>query len=516
MTAARVGAAVAYNTYRGALAPDDTMTNSTWDAYDQRLLRYAQYTMYYNNTVYTSLNKYLARLREESGLYKHVRGVYNPVARYVELYVAKVYGGALDMDTLEGGAIPLVYDNPSLQPALRTLWRDSNWQRKKSLYVRYGAKLGDTAIKIVDDRSSGRVRMEVLHPGKIKSAALDEVGNVKEVVIEYTRNDDIDALHSRNYTYTEVITQERFSTYRDGDLYPFYTDANGEPVAEWDNEYGFVPVVIASAMDSGFAWGQTGFTNALPKVDEINDAASVTNDSVRKIVNPLWYFSGVEKKDSLDASAASRDAIPAIYGPPESQPFAMVQSINIADATNNIQQMLLELERDMPELAISRLRESSTQLTAPGVRAGYSDAIGRIQEVRGNLDGPLIAAQQMALSIGGYNRYRDYEGFTLDSYERGDTAHYIQQRPVIEDTLSKQERVQSLIQAGASIGLIMAELDYTQDEIDAETNQQREREAGQIAGTMEGLVRNMFTEDSDDGAEADDNETPIGESDEAA
>ena len=238
-------------------------------------------------------------------------------------------------------------------------------------------------------------------------------------------------------------------------------------------------------------WGANSFHGQMGKIDELNDAASLLNDQVRKAVNVMWYFAGVAKRTEIDASQDqnttastldqlkhAKDKLPAVYGPKESQPYPLIAPVDITAAGVNIDRMLLELERDMPELALHRVREGGN-LTAPGVRSGYSDAIDRFVEAQGNYDDGIIRAQKMGVSIGGLRGYEGFQSFNLDSFDKGDLEHFIKDRPVIEDELSKIERINALQAAGASIDLIMQEMDFDEETIAKEKarKEQAQREA---------------------------------------
>jgi hypothetical protein len=219
----------------------------------------------------------------------------------------------------------------------------------------------------------------------------------------------------------------------------------------------------------GLTWKANAFHHAVGKIDELNDSASLVNDQIRLSVRTRWYYAGISKKTDLTLGGdEKKDQIPEVYGPKDSQPIAMVANLDLTSALQNIQAMLEEVERDLPELALSRLRQQGGNLTAPGVRTVYSDAIGRITEARGNYDDALVRAQQMAVSIGGYNRYPGFLPFDLRSYELGDLDHYIAERPVIEDSLSQMERIGIMQQIDGKPAdrLILRELKIAEDEID--------------------------------------------------
>jgi hypothetical protein len=423
---------------------------------------------YYNNVVYSSIASWAAQLRYTRKLYKHIRGIYNPVARLVELYVSKVYGGRLDMTTLTAGAIPIETGNEDVRPAIAQLWAWSNWDRAKNLYVRHGAKFGDVALKVVDDRLRSQVRLEVLHPALIKDITTDAIGNILRIVIEYEAKEEVEAPvyntepEPRTYVYTEVITPTSFETYKNGEPFAYYTDAKGKPTAAWDNEYGFVPVVLCQHRDLGLGWGAAAYMDAMRKIDELNDAASLLNDQMRKAVTPIWYFAGIKRAEEVAVGTDDKDALPAIYGPQDSAVQPMIADVDLASGLSNLQAMLAEIERDMPELALHRIRETGN-LTAPGVRAAYSDAIDRIVEARGNYDAALVRAQSMALAIGGHNGYDGFQGFSLADYLNGQLDHSIGDRPIVQDELTRLDLVQLLLQSQAPLDAVWEVLGVPED-----------------------------------------------------
>lgn len=465
----------AYNKF--ALVPTD---NFQWNSRQSRLFRYALYEAFYNGIVYQSITIFAARYKFDNNLYKFIRSIYNVVFRIVEAYVSKVYGGQLDFEDLSRGAIPITQGSDELKAAIKQLWINSNWQTEKSKYVRYGAMLGDVALKIVDDPEKEKAYIEVIHPGKIKEAEFDNVNNVKAVTIEYYRfyPDGI-----KTYLYCEKIDKEQFQFFRDGQSYDYINDTANGPYSHYANPYGFVPMVIVKHKDMGQQWGANAYHTQLGKINELNDAASLLADQIRKAINVVWYYAGVRQADDIDISVDEKDQIPAMYGPEGSQPFPMIANIDISAAESVITDGLqAELERDLPELSLHRLREGG-HVTAPGVRASFSDAIDRFTEAQGMYDDGLIRIHKMGVSIGGWRGYAGFEGFNLDSYDKGDLDHYINMRPIVVDELSKFEKVQALQAAQAPIWLVLRELDYDQDTIDEvkaekEANQQMMFQAG--------------------------------------
>lgn len=445
------------------LIPSDLYS---WDEFDSRFLRYSMGEMFYVNKAYKDIAKFSARMKSNDHLYKFIRGIYNPVFRLTEGYVSKVYGGGIDWQELTGGSIPITDATPQTIDAIRQLWVWSNWGTRKSLYVRNGAKYGDSVLKVVDQPSRGKVSIEVLHPAKLRDYKLDNAGNVTYGRIEYyVPGEGSDP----GYMYREDLERDVIRTFKDGKPHAFYADAADRPVNSWENEAGFVPLVLTKHRDVGMNSGMTAYHPALDKVNEINDAASILADAIRNAVNIVWFVPGLGDTTDLTPTKTSRDDVTILSARSEKvgTPFPMTANIDLAGAGANIDRQLSELEQDLPELALHQLRAARNQ-TAPGVERAFDDAIGRYKEAQGNYDDGLIRANKMGLSIGGMRRYKHFESFDLSSYAAGDEDHYIASRKIMGDDLSKQDRIAALRDAdGKSTGileLILEELDI--DETD--------------------------------------------------
>jgi hypothetical protein len=470
MTAIGAGFSAGRAAYLGydqeALAP---LSAYQWDAYASRLFRYTHYRHYYNNTVYSELERYAVAHKEKSnqGLYRHVRPVYNPAARGVDLYPSKVYGGQLDIEELSSGAIPLRLKSDAQKRAIRQLWQWSNWGIQKSLYVTTGAMLGDVFIKLVDEPDKGRVRLEVQIPDIYKELEFNSVGSVTRYVIEYNR---VDVITGKSYVYKEEGNKEWFRTYKDGELFAYTQDGDGKPAPEWRNIYGFVPVVhVPHKLTVGARFGTSSVHKVLWKIDEINSAASRVNDQIAKVVNTIYHAKGLQGSVSFELND-DKGQMPLLKTDSTVDLIPLVNNLDITAATDNVTQMLMEIERDMPELSLHRIRESG-QATAPGVRAAYSDAIDLINEASGLYDDGLVRAHQMAMTIGGIRGYQDFTGFNEGSYDNGDLDHSIAPRDVIDDSLSQYEKVTFLMQAfsipnRAEKKMALKELGYTEKEIE--------------------------------------------------
>lgn len=485
-------------TYRfPALAPEFTpsyLARDQWDDYPSRLFRYGHYGLFYHNMAFTALETYRAQHLSERGLYRFTRPIYNPVFRLVELEAAKAYGGALDWEDFSEGAMPLVGATPAIRDAVRQLCKWSNWGAYKSLYGRNLARFGDGVLYVATDLPAAKVRIEVLHPALIAELKTNAVGHAEFVAIEYDRQDDPQAPPWR---YRMEIDKGSFRTFRDGEPAAIHTDAAGRQVAEWDNPYGFVPIATAKSLDIGQVFGATSFHATLPKIEEACDLASILHDQIRKAITAPWYLAGVRDLKELreqtatagESDEAERNSVPVILGPEGSRAEQMIAHLDIPGAVQALERTLEEIEDEIPQLSLNRLRRSGGDLTYPGITTAYDDAISRIQEFRGNADAALLRALQMGISIGAAHRFEDFQGFTLDSYRQGALDFRIDERPVIRQALSTKEEIELLIQADAPSEWVWKKLGYEDAEIAAALTQQvaaTRQVAAQLISVMAG------------------------------
>lgn len=380
-----------------------------------------------NEDPFRVLDKYIV----SQDLYINIHGIFNPTMRLVEFYVANIFGGRLDKQAGDGSrlptAIPILTENESIRPALANLWRWSNWSIKKSLLTRYGVALGNVGLMPIDDLARQQVILDVIPPWEVTGLQLDLRGNVIYWRQSYTY------LDGEGYTrlYTIEIDKERFRTYRDERLFAY----DGNPGSEWSNPYGFVPVVWIKHKEAGGDLGLCAFHSTIPKINNLNDQASHLADQIKKLVHVQWLLTGTQEPSSGTFQSAD-GSVSQVWSTtnPDAKAIPLNDQFDIGGVVDALKAQMDEIKEDHPELTFAKIREKmggSGDMPARAVRLALHDAVTLVEEARVQYEDGLTRAQQMALTIGGLRKYKDFEAFDLDSYERGEIDHQIGVRDVV-------------------------------------------------------------------------------------
>lgn len=492
-----------------------------WASYDARLQRYSVYWALYENSIYRdTLNLYATKLKADLGLYRHIRSIYNPAFRLGEFWATHLMGGAYDPAAGDGdetpSSLPIVTTNTAIRPAIERLWRDSNWQVGKSIWSRYGAVMGDAPLKVVDDPEKGRVSLVPIDPRKLRDFVVDSAGNIKAYALEEYRDDPL--LPGQKVRYVETAERDGetviYRTYRGEGMALFAWDPNP---AEWTVDYGFVPMVWAQHLNVGAGSGWSELHSDRSKIFEVDDQASNLSDFVRRMVNAPWVLSGAKAPEQplsihpnfSQASQAppvgmtdsrTKDKQGMLYLPdPQARPHALVTDLNIADVTANILALTDEIERDYPELRFDKLRASG-DASGEALRIARQPAEAKVLARRSGYDDALVRAQMMALAIGGFRGYDQYQGFSLDSYNAGALDHTVGPRPVfdldeidrISDETARATALKAMVDAGVPLASAMRRAGYKPDEI-----QQAEAEKAANDARAEALARQQANTQTD-------------------
>jgi len=415
---------IAVKAFRENYVTSDFLDVDDFEDYGARLVRYQILWAWYENTAFRDIHKWAQLYRKSYGLYKYIRNIYNPSFRLSEFWKMLIWGGLLDPEARDVGAIPIVAKDDKLRESISALWLASGWATNKDLVSLWGATLGDVAIRVVDDTVHSEVRLEPIHPSSIKDLTIDARGYCKGYVLEEVRE-----LNGKDVTYTETVTRG------EGDLVLFKTEANGKEYAwngaasSWSEAYGFVPLVSIQHNNVGFKFGWAEVHPLRSKVNEVEDLASKLHDYIRKAVDPVWLFNfkrprGAETSNT--GTPGGRDETPAIYVPdPAAKAQALItDQLDIQKTSEEIGHLLKETERDYPELQMD-IWTAGEDTSGRALRQARQRVETKVIQRRANYDGAIVRAHQMAIAIGGFRNYPGYEGFGLDSYEQGKLDHTI-------------------------------------------------------------------------------------------
>lgn len=459
------------------LAPgSERLGRDVFDSWDARLVRYALYEAYCGGSPYDGgpggSHRWADGFKGAMGLYRHTRPVYNPGYCLAEFWAQGLFGGPLDKDAGDGGAvasaIPIEGASAAVRAALGPLWRASKLARKKALFGRQGAKFGDAPILLEDDPAAGRLALRFPRPGAFTHVSFDAAGRVLGYILKEARPDPRQPAPTiataeapiRTVTYGEVASLDaggavRYATYLDGGPWNWRGDgADGRALpSEWEVAYGFVPLVWAQHLDVGRDFGASELAAALWKGMEADDLGSKLNDQIRVLSDPKWFYSGVTPEDmkamaKAEAEAAKADpdnphagrASMRIFSAkdPASKAQALVADMKLAEASAHVATILDSQLRDFPELRYDRLRGDG-KLSGEALREARKPVEAKVQERRTAYDEALLDAFRMALAVGGWRArqgergYDAYAGFDLDDYhaDGGPLAMAIGHRPAV-------------------------------------------------------------------------------------
>ncbi len=475
--------------------PDlDGEVSTDYGDFDNRKARNDLLWAYYMGNAYReALHSWSRSMKATFGLYKYTRDLYNPAYELGQFYRINLWGGYLDAAAGDGkqepSALPIYIPDTTneatadaLRQSISLFWQWSNWGAQRNRAALHGSVLGDAFIQIVDNTQHERVYAKIVHPSLIKLVDEDDFGFVKGYVIEYER---MQPGTINKVIYTEIVS-------RDGDNVVYETFANGKPQAwgdavddsgnaasTWSVPYGFVPMVHIRHNDMGLDWGVSEMLPHLGLFREVDDQASKLNDYVRKTVDAPWLLAGVEKpvnNPQASGRAATenrpepgREETPMLYSrDANAKPHPMIAPLDIEATGSNIDRLLGKLENVYPELALSKLRASGSEMSGRAIRLIQRDAEAKVQTYRGIYDSALVRLQQMAVAIGGWRGYEGFEGFGLDSYNKGDLTHAIGKRPVFaNDPLDEEElesarvkNVEGAVRSGWPLDVYLRARDY--------------------------------------------------------
>lgn len=429
---------------------------------------------YAQNSVYEIINSELQQVRISN---KDIKGIRNPAYRVTEFYAGKLWSGH-DLER----ALPILADNKRILEPIRLVWLASNFAVKKQMAARRFANLGDMVIKLNTKQDTAgqvvSVYQEFLDPTYASEIETDERGFVTYIRLDIPRVEKNANGTEETWYHTEVWNKAtlRWSIWFHNQGADVELDKIKEqPIQgtfEDTHRADFVPFVYQPFRDDGFGRANGCFTAVLDKIDECNKKAT-------RLAQLLFRHNRADKALTSDAMDSSGRPLPpprldAILAADnkitiEGETFwrlpsgwkieHLIAPLDYESHLKALQDDMLELENDLPELAYSRISQHN-DLSGRALRYMLEGAISRLLEARGNGEAAFVRANQMALTIGQeFNLWRG-----IGTFEAGDFDHSFAERDVLQPDKREQAETAGLwVTAGASLEKAAIEVGITED-----------------------------------------------------
>jgi len=396
---------------------------------------------YENNDLYARLRSELAYIALDDA---SIKALQNPAMRAVEFYPAKLWPGNLP------DALPITTENERIVAPIQQIWTWSNWAARKQVFARYLACLGDGLLKVAQTGAGGarRVYLQVLDPRTLTEFEEEERGYLTYIRLDVPLVKRDAEGKAAAWLRTEVWDKGpgTYRVWEHQQTAGAALDQLGPPtITRQLAEFGidFIPIVHAKFRDVGALRGVGCFTMALDKIDEINRMVTRLHQMLFRHNRALWALQAnaadatgrplpapIMPKDSNNEVELGNDMFLSLPGHSSLTPI--VPDIRYEEALHILQDYMLEVEKDLPELAYYRLRQMG-ELSGRAVKLLLSDAVDRALEARGNAEAALVRADEMALTIGvRAELFRD-----IGTYEAGDLAHTFSKREIFPLTESE-------------------------------------------------------------------------------
>lgn len=420
---------------------------------------------YFNNGVYDLVQQqaYTHGLWTEG-----MKGFRNPAHRVVEFYVSHIWAGQLP------DALQIISDNKNIVDPIHLLWKWSNWSAKKQLASRWLSLYGDLFTKIAtrndSDGNPSRVYLQLIKPIYVTDLEHDERDFLTYIRLDIPQTRK-EGGRTQTYTHTEIWDKntQMFTVWKHDRGADIPVDQLGDPFSFRPfDDFGidFVPFVHTKFQDVGDERGIGAFVHSLDKIDEANRMATRLAQMLFRYNKALWTLSangldntgrplpppriGRANSGTAESDSISINDDTVIGLPGNSKLDSLVPNIQYDSALRILQDHLIELEKDLPELAYYRLRDMGANISGRAVRLMLSDAIDKTIEARGNAEDGLSRAHAMALTIGKNIRLPMFSN--VGNYESGDFDHTFATRPVVPLTESEEAEVIAA-ETGAGIPL---------------------------------------------------------------
>ena len=228
-------------------------------------------------------------------------------------------------------------------------------------------------------------------------------------------------------------------------------------------------IIYVKFIDAGNKRGSGCVDHALDKIDEANRQSTRLAQMLFRNNRDYWVLSanGVDGQgrqlpppklsDDAESKFFRGNNILLLSGTAKLD--SLVPNINYADALKILQDMMDELEQDLPELKYYSLNDS--QLSGKAISLLLAGAIDRASEARENLTQGLTRLNEMALTIG---RFWNLFPSTIGTYDNGDYEHDLDVDPMFsEDETDRATLLKTLRDLGLGLSTAMELAGYEEE-----------------------------------------------------
>lgn len=440
----------------------------------------------------------------------------SPVHRAVEVYVTGMWPGDLKE------ALPLEFANAekadNLTAAAHKIWEWSNFARRRPKMLRSFALEGELILKAVSTKAArpqdSRVWFQAIPASTVTTFEEDARGNCEYLRIDVTKTRRTDDDETEDYVHTEIWDKAhgvRIWEHDKGEEASVRT--LGAPDAEQSKRLDqmgldFIPFARAMFRDVGEERGHNVFQHAVRKVDECNRFWTALHKAGAR-TGVLWALEMQQADASgrplpTDISTSSStielggEKFAKVYGtmrclvPPI--PFDALRAIG--------NDMVAELEKDLPELLYYRIVEGAGELAYETVRTMLAPCEARVKEARMNAEAALVKVHKMALHLGQALGIPGFGKDEIGTFDAGDFDHRMDpnrdvypagplERASIEEKEAKVDQVRVEVYPRREV---WRKRGYSEDEIvqmEQELSEQRQGESNLADVMVEAAQRNL-------------------------
>ena len=307
---------------------------------------------------------------------------------------------AVDIDA---GLIPAGWEldtevtSLAVEEGARKVFEWSDWLTDGVLYVDYGAKYGLVGLKTFwEEGPEGvKVKIKAIEPTKFMLLYEGDYSNKPSgsLYVDWRKSG------GERYEYAEYTTPGKVETYRNGELFGYGSDEDGE----FENGLEAVPYQEVQHIKDGSIYGRSTFETALPMLTEANKTMTNLARIIEDHAEPQWAVSGASPADLTK----SGDTI--WFFPEGGQAKALVADIDISGVIEFIREISGNVKDALPESAFSELLKKKQIATETLEVQLYPLVIKIRKRCRPNYDEGLRKAFRLAGKAGEINNISEVQ-----------------------------------------------------------------------------------------------------------